>query len=150
MPAADSCPALASAPPPRGARWGLPLFCHHRFQRLDVQRLLGDNVFQSAVLVLELLEPLHLTELHAAVFRLPAVVRLLGDPIRATQVGDLPTRFAFLDDAQDLLVAKFAPFHWSSSERRTSFYAWRIRGGRSQACTEVTSRNVNSHLQIAK
>src|SRR5262249_58702056 len=46
-PVADSCPALPSAPPPRAARWGLPLFCHHRFQRLDVERLLGDDVLQQ-------------------------------------------------------------------------------------------------------
>ena len=42
------------------------IFCHHGFQRLNVQRLLSDNGFQPAVLVLELLEPLHLTQLHPA------------------------------------------------------------------------------------
>src|SRR5262245_4692407 len=110
---------------------GLPLFCHHRFQRLDVERLLGDDVLEPAILVLELLHALQFAQLHAAVLRFPAVVRLLGDPVRATQVGHLPTSFAFLDDRQDLLVAEFAPFHRSSSERRTSSYPWRIRGGRS-------------------
>src|SRR4029450_8838927 len=103
MPAADLCPALSSAPPPRAARWGLPLFCHHRFQRLDVQRLFGDDVFEPAILVLELLPPLHLAQLHAAVLRFPAVVRLLGDPMRTTKVGDLPAGFALLDDRQNLL-----------------------------------------------
>lgn len=31
-----------------------------------------------------------------------AVVRLLGDAVRATQVGDLPAGFAILDDHEDL------------------------------------------------
>jgi hypothetical protein len=78
--------------------------CHHRFQRLDIQRLLGDDVFQAAVLVLELLQPLHLAQLHAAVLGFPTVVGLLGDPIRATQVSDRPAGFPFLDDRQDLLA----------------------------------------------
>ena len=59
------------------------------FQRLDVQRLLGDEVFQPTVLVLELFEPLHLTQLHPAELRLPAVVRLLGNPVRSTEIGHL-------------------------------------------------------------
>src|SRR4029453_16107061 len=136
----DLCPALSSAPPPRAARWGLPLFCHHRFQRLDVQRLFGDDVFEPAILVLELLQPLHLAQLHAAVLRFPAVVRLLGDPRRATKVGALPAVFALLDDRQNLLVGVFAPFHRSSSARRTSSYPWRIRGGRSARLRDGRSR----------
>ena len=83
---------------------GLPLFCDDRFECLNVERLHGDDLFQAAILILELLQPLHLTEFHPAVLRLPAVVRLLGDPVGATQVRDLPTGFAFSDDRQDLLV----------------------------------------------
>src|SRR4029453_12230991 len=133
----DDCLALVTAPPSRAARWGLPLFCHHRFQRLEVERLFGHDVFEAPVFVLELLQSLQLTELHPAVFRLPAVIGLLRNPVRATQVGNLPTRFAFLDDRQDLLVAEFAPFHRSSSERRTSSYPWWIREGRSRRRTAV-------------
>src|SRR5262249_52302589 len=109
-------------PPLRAERWGLPLFCDDRLQRLDVECLLGDDVFQSAVLVLDLLQSLELAEFHPAVLGLPAVVGLLGDPVHATQVGDLPPRFALFDDRQDLLVGELAPFHRSSSERRASFY----------------------------
>ena len=35
--------------------------------------------------------------------------------MRATQIRDLPTGFAFFDDRQDLLVRELAPFHRSSS-----------------------------------
>jgi hypothetical protein len=48
--------------------------------------LFGDDVFQSPILVLELLQPLHLAELHTAVLRFPAVTRLFGDPVGPTQV----------------------------------------------------------------
>src|SRR5215813_2605096 len=90
----------ASSNHPTATRFatGLTTFSYHRFQRLDVQCLLGDDMFQPPVLVLELLEPLHLTQLHAAVLRLPPVVGLLGDPIGATEVGDFPPGLAFFDD----------------------------------------------------
>src|SRR5439155_10891799 len=75
---------------------------------------------------------LHLTTLQASVLRFPAVVRLLGDAVGATQIGDLASGLAFLDDRQDLLVGELAPFHRASSESGgPSFYAGRIIGGRS-------------------
>ena len=64
-------------PPHRRAlRNGASTFFPPPLQRLDVERLLGDDEFQPAVLILELLEPLHLAELHAAELRFPAIVRL--------------------------------------------------------------------------
>src|SRR5689334_3753715 len=100
----------------------------------EVQRLFGDDLFQAAILVLELLQALHLAQLHAAVLGFPPVVRLLADAMRPTEVSDFSSGLAFLDDRQDLLVGVRAPFHRSSSERRTSFYAAdRIKGGRSIA-----------------
>jgi hypothetical protein len=84
-------------------------------------RVCSATMCQASILVLELLQPLHLTEVHAAEFRLPAIVGLLGNAVAATQVGDLPTGFALLDDRQDLFVGEFAPSQRSSSERRTSF-----------------------------
>ena len=56
------------------------------------------------LLVFNLFQPLHLTELLPAVLGLPAVVRLLGDPGHAAQVRHLTGGLAFLDDRQDLLV----------------------------------------------
>jgi len=60
-----------------------------------------------------LLEPLHLAQLHAAVLGFPAVVRLLRDAVRPTQIRDLPPRFAFLDDRENLRVGDFPPLHRS-------------------------------------
>src|SRR5689334_22366177 len=53
----------------------------------------------------------------------------MSDPVRATQVSERPAGVVFFDDCEDLLVGVFAPSHWSS-ERRTSSYAWRIEGDR--------------------
>jgi hypothetical protein len=92
-------------------------------EHLDVERLLGDDLFQAAVLILDLLQPLHFTELHRAVLCLPAVVRLLGDPVRAAQVRHLAAGFAFLDDRQDLLTV-YCSVSWPPPrERRAPFYA---------------------------
>jgi hypothetical protein len=43
---------------------------------------------------------LHLTEFHPAALRLPAVVGLLGDPVRPAQIGDLPPGLASLTIAR--------------------------------------------------
>jgi hypothetical protein len=93
---------------------GPTTFCDDRLQRLDVERLLRHDLLQPPVLILQLLQSLHLAQLHAAVLGFPAVVRLLGDAVRANQVGDLPPGFALADDRQDLLVGELAPFHRSS------------------------------------
>jgi hypothetical protein len=45
---------------------GLAIVCEQRLQSLNVQRLLGDSLFWPAILVPELLQPLHLAELQAA------------------------------------------------------------------------------------
>jgi hypothetical protein len=48
---------------------GPTIFCDDRLERLDVERLLRHDVFESAVLVLDLFQLLELTEFHAAVLR---------------------------------------------------------------------------------
>src|SRR5689334_15359583 len=75
--------------------------------------LLGDDLLQPTILILELLQSLHLARLHRAKRGLPAVVRLLRDPVRPTYVRHLPARLALFHDRQDLLVGELAPFHRS-------------------------------------
>jgi hypothetical protein len=45
---------------------------------VTLERLVGDDLLQLGVLALELLEPLRLVDLHAAVLAAPAVIRLLA------------------------------------------------------------------------
>ncbi len=56
-----------------------------------VQRLISHEAFQTRVLLLQLLEPTNLVDLHAAVFLAPAVVGLFAD---AELTGGLGDRFA--------------------------------------------------------
>jgi hypothetical protein len=41
---------------------GPTTFCDDRLQRLDVERLLGDDLLQPAILILQLFQPLHLAQ----------------------------------------------------------------------------------------
>lgn len=49
--------------------------------RARLLHLLGDDLLQATILVLKGRQPLDFAELHAAVLRFPAVVRLLRDPL---------------------------------------------------------------------
>jgi hypothetical protein len=48
------------------------------------------------------------------VLSLPAVIRLLRNAVRATQVGHLPAGLAFAHDLQNLFVGELAPLHRAS------------------------------------
>jgi hypothetical protein len=60
---------LARQQPPHHGAFALgPTTLCDRFQRLDVEPLLGHVLFQAAILFFELLEPLHFAQLHPADF----------------------------------------------------------------------------------
>jgi len=65
------------------------LFCEKLAQRGGVQHLLGQELLELRVLVLELLQPLGLGDVHAAVLGLPVVKRRFGDAVLARQIGGL-------------------------------------------------------------
>jgi hypothetical protein len=74
---------------------------------LDVQRLIGDNAFESPVLVLKGAQPLGLIHLEAAVLPAPRVERRLRDPVAPQQFGQLGARRrCLLQDPDDLLVGE--------------------------------------------
>src|SRR5208283_4971864 len=56
-------------------------------------------------LVLQLLEPFELVDLHAVVPGLPVVVRGVADAVLAAQVDDLGTAVGFLQHSDDLFTA---------------------------------------------
>ena len=65
-------------------------------ERLDVQRLIGNDVLQPPVLVFELLKPHEVARFEAAVFRAPRVQRCLANAILAAEVGRFQAGFEFL------------------------------------------------------
>ena len=70
----------------------------------NVQRLLGHDLLQLAVLALKLREPLHVADFHATVLRLPAIKRLLRDVVLAADVACRHPALGFLQDPNDLLL----------------------------------------------
>jgi hypothetical protein len=56
-------------------------------QRLVIQREIRDQPLEPAVLVLELPEPAEVTDLQAAVPRLPTVERLFADSMTPAEVA---------------------------------------------------------------
>ena len=67
-------------------------------------------MLEPAVLVLELLEPQDVIPPQAAILRLPAVARLVADPVGPARLGDLPAALRLLWEPDDLLLAEL----WSN------------------------------------
>jgi hypothetical protein len=76
--------------------------------------LIGDDSLQLPVLVLELLEPAGVTDLHVSVLLPPPIKGLLGDPDSATDGTRLSARRNLLEDPYDLLLREPALPHDSS------------------------------------
>src|SRR4029453_12293707 len=84
-------------------------------------------MLQLSVLVLQLLQLLGFTAVHPTVLRLPAVVRLLRDPVLPAQLRCCQSCLALLQDRDDLLFAVSRAFHcgspllvWENSHSRWS------------------------------
>jgi hypothetical protein len=92
---------------------GVTTFLDHRFQGGDVQRLVGHDVFQAPVFVLELSHAFGFIELEPAKFRSPPVVRGFVNAMGTAELVDRPARFAFVKDLENLLVGESTPSHAS-------------------------------------
>src|SRR5690606_18732809 len=100
------------------------------FQRLEVEGLVGDDPLQLAVLVLELLEPLRVRNLHAAVLPLPGIQGLSAHAEQAAQLAHVRACLRLLDRSDLLLLREPALAHDSSAfGAPESDYKWiRFRG----------------------
>src|SRR2546427_4221943 len=93
---------------------GLPLFCQHHLQRVEVQRLLRHDVLQPSVLFLQLAQSPGLVHFQAPVLRLPVVERGVAEPHPAAEVFHRNSCLRLLQHPDDLLFTKAAPFHGAS------------------------------------
>src|SRR6266581_8662912 len=93
---------------------GLPLFCQHHLQRIQVQRLLRHDPLQSSVLFLHLTQPPSLVHFHSPVLRLPVVERGFTDTHPAAEVLHGNSGLRFFQHPDDLLFTKAASFHGAS------------------------------------
>src|SRR5439155_17725617 len=139
--AARSAPGALPSSRLRPRAWpqALLLFCQHRPQRLDVQRLVGHHLLQPPVLILQLPQPSRFTDFQPAVLRLPAVVRLIADLVLPADLPHRQTRFHFLQNPNDLLLAESTLPHRSSSlgfyTPENSHLSWSSFGGAGQPLT---------------
>ena len=79
------------------------VFSDHALQRLAMQAQLRHQQLQTAVLVLQRLQPLRLAHVHPAELLLPAVERRRADPVLTAQIRRLHPSLALLQDPDDLL-----------------------------------------------
>src|SRR5690606_29325427 len=103
---------------PRASAPALQFFCDQVLHRRVVQRQLGVHALEAAVLGLQLLDPLQVRGVHAAVLRLPLVVRRRADPGLPAQVLDRNPGITLLEDRDDLGLAELRLLHGTSWLRR--------------------------------
>src|SRR5512133_1092504 len=84
-------------------------------QPLEIEGLLRDHVLQTSILVLEDLEPLRVADVEATVLRRPPVEGALGDPEPADNALHLGPSLDLAERPDDLLLAKLALLHRSST-----------------------------------
>src|SRR5690606_31445577 len=89
--------------PPAAVAPRSPLSPHEIFHQRQVEGLVGDQLLQATVLVLELLEPPGLLQLQPAVLRPPPTQGFRGDAVAPTNLRHLPA-LGLAHDGQNLFV----------------------------------------------
>src|SRR3984885_10598399 len=87
--------------------------------------LLGQKLLQFGVLVLELLQPFGLGDIHAAILGLPVVKRRFRDAVLARQIRGLRPGLVLLQHPNDLLFREPCSLHLSVLQRPDSKSPWR-------------------------
>lgn len=91
--------------------WASKVFSEHLAQGRDVHHLLAQQTLQVRVLILELLQSLGLTDLHAAILRAPIVKRRITDPVLPAELRCAQPGLVLLQHADDLFFREPAPLH---------------------------------------
>ena len=78
----------------------------YQFQRIDLERRIGEEPFESAILVFKSAQLCDVTDLHTAKFRFPSVKRHRADAMLAAQVGRFGAGLCLFEDADELLFGK--------------------------------------------
>ncbi|AAW73513.1 unknown protein [Xanthomonas oryzae pv. oryzae KACC 10331] len=83
-----------------------PLFLQRILDQVVLEHLLGQQLLQSRVLGLQVLEPLGIGHAHAAELAAPQVVGRLTEAMPSAQVLDRHAGLGFAQEADDLLFGK--------------------------------------------
>src|SRR5690606_793483 len=100
--------------PPRASAPALQFFCDQILHRRVVERHLRVHALESGVLGLQLLDPLQVRCLHAAVLGLPLVVRGRTDAGLPADVLDRDAGVGLLEDRDDLGLGESGLLHGTS------------------------------------
>ena len=83
-----------------------PLFFDHVFQDRIVESQIGHDMFETAVFVFQVPQPLNAAHVHAAIGTFPAVVRGLADGMGATDIANFLAVLNGFEDCNDLFFTK--------------------------------------------
>src|SRR5690606_31055416 len=124
--------------PPRASAPVLQFFCDQVLHRGVVERQLRVHPLELGVLGLELPNPLEVGRLHAAVLRLPLVVRGDADAGLPAQILDRDAGVSLLEDRDDLGLGESGLLHgtsWLGETCQKVLLAGCLRGGEAYATT---------------
>src|ERR1700722_19149003 len=101
-----------------------------------IQHPLCQNLLQFGVLVLELLQPFGLGDIHAAVLGLPVVKRRFRHAVLARQIRRLRSGLVLLQNPDDLIFREPCSLHLSVLQEGRTLNP---RGGKSQWQVKLSS-----------
>jgi len=78
---------------------------------MDIECLVGDDLLELAVFLLQVLQPMGLGDFHPTVLSLPAVVGLFANAVPAAQVRQIDSGLSFIEDGDHLVGREPAFLH---------------------------------------
>lgn len=83
-------------------------------ERLDVEDLIGDNLFEPGILFFEVFQPLEIADLQTSVLCTPRVERRFADAVFSAQLRGLFAALKLPEDPDDLRLGKSRLAHVAS------------------------------------
>lgn len=105
----------------RAAAFSLEKLAHRR----HVEHLLGKELLQLAIFVLQRFQPLGVRHRHPGIVRRPGLERAFRHPVLGTEISALRASLVLLQDANDLLFCQLWLLHRPSSPWVNSNRRWR-------------------------
>lgn len=87
---------------------GSRVFCDHVLKRVILHRQVGIHPLKLVVLGFQVAKAMYISRFHAAVFRLPHVIRGVGNPQLSAHILDLPAGLHLLQGGNDLAFGELA------------------------------------------
>jgi hypothetical protein len=99
---------------------GLPFFSGYILEHLNIESLIGHHPLQTRILILKVLKPVRIVDLHAAIFLTPRIKAAVAYAVLTLKLLNRYACLSLLEDADDLFLGKSLSFH---SESPSGFLA---------------------------